>query len=85
MKKNMRSKKKWFKPKKETGWSKTQSPSTRRRKLLESTDKRKSPHDRYVEAGRRIQALANVTEDKATAKRAKQDADYFFKKAQKTK
>jgi hypothetical protein len=71
---------KWFKPKKHTGWKKTQSATTRRRKVMSATDKRKSIHNRYLEAGRKMQALANVTEDKPTKRKAKADANYFFKK-----
>ena len=76
---------KWYKPKKETGWKKTQKPTTRRSKLLSSTSKSMKMHDRYVQAARRAQALANVTKDKATATKAKQDANYFYKKAEMTK
>jgi len=76
-------KEKWFKPKKHTGWKKSQSASTRRRKLLDSTDKRKSIKSRYLEAGRKAQALANVTKDKKTAEIAGIDARYFFAKTKK--
>jgi len=72
--------KKWFKPKEHTGWRKTQSPATRRRKLLAAADKRKSLHNRYLEAGRKAQALANVTKDSATRRTATADANYFFRK-----
>jgi len=75
--------KKWYNPKKHTGWRKSQKPSTRRAKLLASTDKRKTMHKRYLEAGRRILALANVTEDKVTEKKARADANYFFDKLKK--
>ncbi len=74
------SKDKWFDPQKHTGWHKSQKASTRRRYLLDSTDKRKSLHDRYLEAGRRIQALANVTQDPQTHIIAGRDARYFFSK-----
>ena len=74
---------KWFKPKEKTGWRKRQKPATRRRHLLNATDKRKSMHDRYVEAGRKALALANVTRDAITSKKAKADAKYFFQKANK--
>lgn len=77
-------KKYWFAPKTHTGWDKDNKAVTRRRKLLDATDKRKTIHDRYVEAARMIQALANVTKDKETAKKARADAVYFFKKAEKT-
>jgi len=70
----------WFKPKEHTGWSKNQSPETRRRHLLSATDKRKNLRKRYLEAGRKALALANVTKDKVTRKKARSDAEYFFKK-----
>ena len=73
--------KQWFNPKDHTGWSKIQPATTRRRKLLAATDKRKSMHDRYVEAGRKAQALANVTVDKRTKELASLDARYFFRKS----
>jgi len=77
--------KKWFKPKKHTGWKKSQKSSTRRAHLLSSTDKRKSLDSRYLEAGKRAQALSNVTADKRTSELAGLDARYFFAKAKKTK
>jgi len=80
----MPKKEKWFKPEKETGWKKTQKPATRRRKLMAATDKRRSRHDQYVEAGRMINALANVTKDRETERKARSDAVYFFKRAEKT-
>jgi len=75
--------KKWFNPKKHSGWKKSQKQTTRRAKLLSATDKRKSMHNRYLEAGRKAQALANVTKDKETERLARSDADYFFKKVKK--
>ena len=78
-------KKLWFSPKSHSGWSKSQSSTTRRRKLLESTDKRKSLHNRIVSSGRKILALANVTNDKPTERLARQDAIYFFRKAKQKK
>ena len=75
---------KFFEPKRHTGWKKTMTAATRRSKLLNATDKKKSVHDRYVEAGRMIQELANVTTDEETKTRAKEDADYFFEKAKET-
>ena len=75
--------KRWYKPKTHSGWKKNQSPTTRRSKLLSSTKKSTSMHKRYVSAGRKIQALANVTKDKSTESKARVDANYFFKKAKK--
>ena len=71
----------WFDPKVKTGWRKSQTSATRRRKLLDATDKRRSMRDRYIEAGRMAQALANVTTDGPTKTKATSDAQHFFKKA----
>lgn len=67
-----------------TGWSKDQSPEVRRRRLLDSTDRRLSTHNRYVQAGRRAQAIANVTKDTETKSRMGADAKYFFGRAEET-
>ena len=75
----------WFSPKVETGWKKTQNPETRRKQILDATDKAKSLHDRYVQAGRMIQQLANVTVDEETKREAKADADYFYEMAKESK
>jgi hypothetical protein len=64
----------WFSPQRESGWRKNQSTNTRRRKLLDATDKRLSLHSRYVQAARMIQSLANVTKDKPTERKARADA-----------
>lgn len=71
----------WFHPRKETGWRKDQEEETRRRHLMDSTDHRRGLHDRRVEAGRRAQALANVTQDGETRRAAEADAGYFFRRA----
>jgi hypothetical protein len=73
--------KRWAEFNTKTGWKKTQRPSTRYAKMLSATDKRTSLHDRYVEAGRMLNQLANVTVDQPTERTARDDADYFFKKA----
>ena len=75
--------KKWFSPKSHSGWKKSQKPSTRRSKLLESTNKSMTMHNRYLSAGRKSLSLSNVTADKPTAKKAHIDAMYFFRKAKK--
>jgi hypothetical protein len=72
--------KKWYTHAKHTGWRKTQQASTRRAKLLASTPKNWTSARRYGLAGRRAQALANVTQDKQTARLADADAQYFFDK-----
>lgn len=52
---------------------------------MRSTDKRRSLHDRRIEAGRAAQALANVTKDEETKRKAEADAQYFYEKAKSTK
>ena len=71
----------WFKPRHHTGWRESQSPSTRRAQTMSTTDHRLNLHDRRVQAGRRLQALANVTTDRSTERKARADANYFFRKA----
>lgn len=70
---------------KKTGWRKTQDATTRRKKLYASTDKRKNRHERYLQAARRAQALANITKDPETKKKARLDAQYFYRRARKTR
>jgi len=70
----------WFKPKRKTGWSKDETRSVRRARLIAATDKRMTMRARYVQAGRMAQQLANVTTDKDTERRARSDAMYFFRK-----
>jgi len=61
------------------GWKKTQIAKTRRANAISSRPKNKSLNNRRLSAGRALQALANVTNDKTTERLAKQDANYFFK------
>jgi hypothetical protein len=77
--------KQWAKFETFTGWQKTQSSTTRRSKMLAATDKRSSLHDRYVEAGRMLNQLANVTTDRPTERKARADANYFFRRGKETK
>lgn len=68
-------KRNWFQliPKaKPTGWKKTDPPSVRRRKML------KAKHGNALRAARALQALANITLDRATRERARADARYFY-------
>ena len=74
----MKRKKKFFKPKKHTGWKKDQNAKTRRRKLLDSTPKNWTLNRRRLQAARRAQALANITKDPDTKRKAQSDANYFF-------
>jgi len=79
-------KKKWFSkavmakpPYTLGGWNKSQSSSVRRSKTLSSRPKNWTLAHRRLSAGRALQALANVTRDKATREIAARDARYFFK------
>jgi len=65
-------KKKWFKSEIHSGWSKSLSANERRELVLESHD------GDYLSAARSKQALANLTKDRDTKKKAQADADYFY-------
>jgi len=62
------------------GWKKSQDADVRRRYALSSRPKNWTREHRYRSAGRALQALANVTKDEVTKKKAKADANYFFRK-----
>lgn len=70
---------KWFEPGKHTGWSKDDGQATRRRAVL------KSRQGNYLRAARALQALANVTQDKETQRKAHSDALYFYRMHNKSK
>jgi hypothetical protein len=73
--------KKWFKGiRKNTGWHKNQSASTRRAKALSARPKNQKLRTRILGAGKSLNALANVTRDKVTKQKARADAKYFFRK-----
>jgi len=78
-------KKKWFKSDKRTGWKKTQCNETRRRKLLDASDRRYKLRKRFVWAGKKALALSNITRDATTRRLAKSDYIYFFAKAKQKK
>jgi len=66
--------KRWYKPKVTMGWEKDMPMAKRRRLALQA-------HSGDILAtGRALQALANITTDRATQKAARADALYFFKK-----
>jgi len=64
----------------ESGWHYTQKPKYRRRLIYESTDRRMSKFKRYLEAGRKMTAVANVSQNSNVKQTAKADADYFYSK-----
>ena len=72
-------KERWFQPGSRTGWSKRDSAEKRRRTVL------RNRHGDKLAAGRALLALSNVTKDKETHKKARADADYFFRQYRKTK
>lgn len=72
-------KKLWFQPGKKLGWSKEQGQTTRRRIAL------KNREGNLLKTARALMALANVTRDKETARKARADALYFFARYKKTK
>jgi len=83
----VRKKRKWFQeavrkkpPYSLKGWSKSKSAEARRRLALASRPKNWTLKRRYRSAGQALLALANVTKDKATKLKARQDAEYFFRK-----
>lgn len=71
--------------KKKRGWSKELSASTRRAKVYKTTDKKKTRHNRYLEAFHAMQGLANLSKDPDTKREARADAEYFSKKLEKYK
>lgn len=65
----------WFEVGKSLGgWVKNATARARRMRAL------RSRHGNFLRAGRALQALANVTKDKATKVKAKADANYMFAK-----
>ena len=71
--------------KKKRGWSKSLPATERRRKTFSSTDKKKTKHNRYLEAFRAMQGLANLSKDPETKTAARADAKYFSNKLGKFK
>jgi hypothetical protein len=64
--------KKFFHPGKPMGWSKNDSQANRRRAAL------RAHKGDALSTARALQQLANVTQDRETAVKARQDATYFF-------
>jgi len=63
------------------GWSKNLPSDLRRARAFRSRPSNWNRRQRLVSAGRALQALANVTQDRETRIKAKADAEYFFRKA----
>lgn len=64
--------KNWFETGKPLNWSKDDSMTTRRRAAL------KSRRGDYLKTARALNALANVTQDKETERKARADAKHFY-------
>ena len=71
---------KWFKPKRETGFDKSKSVESNLRIMYRHTGKSLSPHKRWLRVGRQALALANVTTDPATRRKAKAVSKAAFNK-----
>lgn len=65
-------KRKWFESGKSLNWKASENQKQRRRSAL------KSRKGKLLPTARALMALANVTTDKTTEKKARADALYFF-------
>ena len=72
-------KEKWFEAGKSLGWQKSDSVEKRRRIAL------RHRHGDKLATARALQALANVTKDKETKKKARADALYFYRQYRRQK
>jgi hypothetical protein len=70
---------KWFNPTTHSGWSKTDSQLTRRKKAL------KAHGGDTLSTARSLLALSNVTKDSSTKKKSLADAKHFFSLHKKSK
>ena len=72
-------KERWFQPGKATGWRHNDNAEKRRRTVL------RSRHGDNLASGRALLALANVNKgrNRETYKKARTDADYFFRQYRK--
>lgn len=69
---------KWFKPKHKSGFDKDKTTKNNVRTMMTNSDHRKSEKDRLLQVGRQAQALANVTTDRETKKKAEAVARKAF-------
>lgn len=68
-----------------SGWKKSQPASVRRKIALSSRPKSWSMKKRFISVSRALQSLANVTKDRITKLKAKEDSAYFLKEYYKLK
>lgn len=71
---------KFFKPKRHSGFDKDKTVSDNVRTMMRNADHRKSEKDRLLQVGRQAQALANVTTDRETQKKAQAVANRAFRR-----
>lgn len=71
---------KWYEPKRESGFSKDKTIEANLRTMHGNTPKNMRREKRWLRVGRQAQALANVTQDKPTKKKAEAVAERAFKK-----
>jgi hypothetical protein len=69
---------KWYNPQVHTGWHKSQGTVYRRRLAVHAHK------GDYLATARAMDSLARVTKDSQTARLAKADANYFYKKHKET-
>lgn len=77
--------KKWFKPKRHSGFRKEYSIQKNLRVMYRRTPKNWTPKRRWLRVGRQAQALANVTQDRETERKARRVAEEAFRKARRYK
>ena len=81
----MKKDEKWFleavraKPPYKLGWKKTQSEDVRRAKALASRPKNWKLRTRRRSVAQTLMALSDVTQDEETKRKAKRDAEYFYR------
>ena len=76
---------KWFKPKRHSGFDKVRSVAWNLSTMYRNTPKRWTPYRRWLRVGRQAQALANVTQDRETERKARKVAQLAFQKAKASK
>lgn len=76
---------KWFKPKRESGFDHRRSVEWNLRTMYRHAPKNWTPYRKWILVGRQAQALANVTKDRPTEKKAKAVAKAAFAKARRAK
>jgi len=83
---NKMTKKKWFHPKRETGWKEESSARIRRANVYGHTvNEASGRYGRLLLAEQQMFALSNVTTDPGTKMKAESDAKYFKRKREKMK